>query len=216
MERVNDSALNRLLTPLMRRVRLMLARAVVNVINDGRKVQNLQVGLLDDEESDEVERLQNYGHFSVPLPGAEALIACVGAQRDQGIAVVVEDRRYRPTNLEPGDAGIYHHEGHRIRLTKDGRCIITCKTVEVYADESMTLTHPEPRLPATLRSRKVWALKVKASSTAILLPRMPSSMANRRISISTVATAAEPRGQCNDRFSHYLDERTRRYCTGWH
>ncbi|EOA0525865.1 phage baseplate assembly protein, partial [Salmonella enterica subsp. enterica serovar Montevideo] len=36
----------------------MLARAVVNVINDGRKVQNLQVGLLDDEESDEVERLQ--------------------------------------------------------------------------------------------------------------------------------------------------------------
>lgn len=84
MERVNDSALNRLLTPLMRRVRLMLARAVVNVINDGRKVQNLQVGLLDDEESDEVERLQNYGHFSVPLPGAEALIACVGAQRDQG------------------------------------------------------------------------------------------------------------------------------------
>ncbi|SUG97515.1 baseplate assembly protein [Salmonella enterica subsp. enterica] len=83
----------------MRRVRLMLARAVVNVINDGRKVQNLQVGLLDDEESDEVERLQNYGHFSVPLPGAEALIACVGAQRDQGIAVVVEDRRYRPTIL---------------------------------------------------------------------------------------------------------------------
>ncbi len=62
MERVNDSAMNRLLMPLMRRVRLMLARAVVNVINDGRKVQNLQVGLLDDEESDEVERLQNYGH----------------------------------------------------------------------------------------------------------------------------------------------------------
>lgn len=143
MERVNDSALNRLLMPLMRRVRLMVARAVVNVIHDGRKVQNLQVGLLDDEESDEVERLQNYGHFSVPLPGAEALIACVGAQRDQGIAVVVEDRRYRPTNLEPGDAGIYHHEGHRIRLTKDGRCIITCKTVEVYADESMTVDTPQ-------------------------------------------------------------------------
>ncbi|WP_172904112.1 phage baseplate assembly protein domain-containing protein, partial [Escherichia coli] len=61
MERVNDSALNRLLMPLMRRVRLMVARAVVNVIHDGRKVQNLQVGLLDDEESDEVERLQNYG-----------------------------------------------------------------------------------------------------------------------------------------------------------
>lgn len=118
----------------------MLARAVVNVINDGRKVQNLQVGLADDEESDEVERSVKFHTFQRSLPGAEALIAQVGAQRDQGIAVVVEqNRRYRPTNLEPGDAGIYHHEGHRIRLTKDGRCIITCKTVEVYADEGATV-----------------------------------------------------------------------------
>ncbi|HBL7873501.1 TPA: phage baseplate assembly protein V [Escherichia coli] len=162
MERVNDSALNRLLTPLMRRVRLMLARAVVNVINDGRKVQNLQVGLLDDEESDEVERLQNYGHFSVPLSGAEALIACVGAQRDQGIAVVVEDRRYRPTNLEPGDAGIYHHEGHRIRLTKDGRCIITCKTVEVYADESMTVDTPRTTFTGDVEIQKGLGVKGKS------------------------------------------------------
>ncbi|HFV8820973.1 TPA: phage baseplate assembly protein V, partial [Escherichia coli] len=153
---------NRLLTPLMRRVRLMLARAVVNVINDGRKVQNLQVGLLDDEESDEVERLQNYGHFSVPLPGAEALIACVGAQRDQGIAVVVEDRRYRPTNLEPGDAGIYHHEGHRIRLTKDGRCIITCKTVEVYADEGMTVDTPRTTFTGDVEIQKGLGVKGKS------------------------------------------------------
>ncbi|ECI5214701.1 phage baseplate assembly protein V [Salmonella enterica subsp. diarizonae] len=143
MEKINDSVMNRLLAPVMRRVRLMLARAVVNVINDGLKVQNLQAGLLDDEECDDIERLQNYGHFSVPLPGAEALIACVGAQRDQGVAVVVEDRRYRPTNMTPGDAGIYHFEGHRIRLTKDGRCIITCKTLEVYADERVTFDAPK-------------------------------------------------------------------------
>ena len=147
---MNESAFDRLMAPIMRRVRLMIGRAVVNIVNDALKVQNVQVGLLDDEESDNVERLQNYGQISVPLAGAEAIVACVGAQRDQAVALVIEDRRYRPTNLIAGDTGIYHYEGHRIRLTKDGRCIITCKTIEVYADESATFNTPKGKFTGDL------------------------------------------------------------------
>ncbi|MDF9346401.1 phage baseplate assembly protein V [Escherichia coli] len=86
----------------------------------------------------------------------------MGAQRDQGIAVVVEDRRYRPTNLEPGDAGVYHYEGHRIRLTKDGRCIITCKTVEVHADEGATVDTPKATFTGDVEILK--GLSVKGES----------------------------------------------------
>ncbi len=139
---MNDMSLNRMLSPVMRRVRLMLGRAVVNIVNDSLKAQNMQVSMLDDETPDDVERLQNYGLISVPLPGAEAVIGCIGADRDHAVALVVEDRRYRPTGLETGDTGLYHHEGHRLRLTKDGRLIITCKTVEIYADDSATLNTP--------------------------------------------------------------------------
>lgn len=151
---MNDMALSRLLAPVMRRVRLMLGRAVVNMVNDSLKAQNVQVSMLDDETPDEVERLQNYGLISVPLAGAEAIIGCIGADRDHAVALVVEDRRYRPTGLENGDTGLYHYEGHRLRLTKDGRLIITCKTVEVYADESATLDSPKTVITGDVEIQK--------------------------------------------------------------
>ncbi|MFY3377087.1 phage baseplate assembly protein V, partial [Escherichia coli] len=47
------------------------------------------------------------------------------------------------TGLTAGDTGVYHHEGHRIRLTKDGRIIVTCKMLEIYADEGMRVDTPE-------------------------------------------------------------------------
>lgn len=139
---MNESAFARLTAPMMRRIRLMLGRAVVNIVNDGLKAQNLQISMMGDDVPDDVERLQNYGQISVPLAGAEAIIACIGAQSDHSIALVVEDRRYRPTGLPAGDTGIYHFEGHRLRLTKDGRAILTCKTLEIYAEDSATLDTP--------------------------------------------------------------------------
>ncbi|EKQ1728183.1 phage baseplate assembly protein V [Salmonella enterica] len=115
-----------------------------------------------DEEPDDVERLLNYGQISVPLSGSEAIVACIGAQRDHAVALVVEDRRYRPTGLTAGDTGVYHYEGHRMRLTKDGRLIITCKTVEIYADESMTVDTPKTIYTGDVEIQK--GLNVKGKS----------------------------------------------------
>lgn len=139
---MSEQTFSRLIAPVMRRLRLMIGRAVITVVNDSLKEQNLQVTSLDDEPLDDVERPQNYGQFSVPLAGAEAIVVSLGGDTDSAVALVVEDRRYRPTNLVAGDSGIYHYEGHRIRLTKDGRAIITCKTAEVYADEKVAVTTP--------------------------------------------------------------------------
>jgi phage baseplate assembly protein V len=139
---MSEQAFSRLIAPVMRRLRLMVGRAVVTLVNDSLKEQNLQITSLDDEPLDDVERPQNYGQFSVPLAGAEAIVVSLGGDTDSAVALVVEDRRYRPTNLVAGDCGIYHYEGHRIRLTKNGRAIVTCKTLEVHADEKMDVTTP--------------------------------------------------------------------------
>ncbi|MBJ9011220.1 phage baseplate assembly protein V [Citrobacter koseri] len=159
---MDESVFGRMMAPFMRRVRLMLGRAVVNVVNDALKAQNVQISMLEDEEPDDVERLLNYGQISVPLSGSEAIVACIGAQRDHAIALVVEDRRYRPTGLTAGDTGVYHYEGHRMRLTKDGRLIITCKTVEIYADESMTVDTPRTIYTGDVEIQK--GLNVKGKS----------------------------------------------------
>lgn len=151
---MDEHGFGRLMAPFMRRVRLMLGRAVVTVVNDTLKAQNVQIGTLNDDTPEDVERLQNYGQISVPLAGAEAIIGCIGADRDHAVVLIVEDRRYRPTGLVAGDSGVYHFEGHRIRLTKDGRCIITCKTLEIFADESATIDTPKTILTGDVEIQK--------------------------------------------------------------
>lgn len=161
---MNESAFARLTAPMMRRIRLMLGRAVVNIVNDGLKAQNLQISMMGDDVPDDVERLQNYGQISVPLAGAEAIIACIGAQSDHSIALVVEDRRYRPTGLPAGDTGIYHFEGHRLRLTKDGRAILTCKTLEIYAEEGTTVDTPKTTFTGEVEIQKNLAVQGDVNS----------------------------------------------------
>ncbi|NKD22586.1 phage baseplate assembly protein V [Enterobacter asburiae] len=161
---MSEQAFSRLIAPVMRRLRLMIGRAVITMVNDSLKEQNLQVTGLDDEPLDDVERPQNYGQFSVPLAGAEAIVLSLGGDTDSAVAVVVEDRRYRPTGLVAGDSGIYHYEGHRIRLTKDGRAIVTCKTLEVYADERGLFDMPVARFTGDIEVDKNLLVKGKTES----------------------------------------------------
>lgn len=65
--------------------------------------------------------------------------------RDQATVLLVEDRRHRPTGLPAGDSGLYHYEGHRLRLTRDSRCIITCKTLEVVVEQEAVFNTPTAR-----------------------------------------------------------------------
>ena len=161
---MSEQAFSRLIAPVMRRLRLMIGRAVITMVNDSLKEQNLQVTGLDDEPLDDVERPQNYGQFSVPLAGAEAIVLSLGGDTDSAVAVVVEDRRYRPTGLVAGDSGIYHYEGHRIRLTKDGRAIVTCKTLEVYADERGLFDMPVAKFTGDIEVDKNLLVKGKTES----------------------------------------------------
>ncbi|EDE8444022.1 phage baseplate assembly protein V [Salmonella enterica subsp. enterica serovar Pomona] len=137
-----DVLFSRLLAPLKRSMHLLLTRGVLTGVNDSLRAQNVQMTALDDETFDDVERLQQYGQISVPLAGAEIVAGCISGIRDHAVALIIEDRRYRPTGLEPGDTGVYHFEGHRLRLTKDGRAILTCKTLEIYADERALVDAP--------------------------------------------------------------------------
>lgn len=149
-----DEVLGRLMAPLMRGIRLVFGRGVLTGTNDALKIQNLQMTGLDGEVFDEVERPQQYGQISVPLPGAEVFFACLAGQRDQAVALVVEDRRCRPGTLDAGDAGIYHYEGHRLLLTKGGRAVLTCKNLEIRASTRIRLNSPETEITGNVTIQK--------------------------------------------------------------
>lgn len=126
---------DRLLGPLKRRIMLMIGRSVVALVNDGLKLQGLQLTLLADEVRDDVERFQNYGFTSHPHPGAEAIAACVAGNRDHVVVLAVDDRRYRLQPLEQGEVAIYTDEGDKIVLQRGG-------TIEVTASTAVRLVTP--------------------------------------------------------------------------
>ena len=109
----------KLIAPMMRRLRLIADRAVVTMVTDSLQRQGLQLKVLADETADDVERFQNYGHTSVPPAGSEAIVLGIGGARAGLVAIAVEDKGVRPKDLEAGDNCLYHLEGHRIILRKD-------------------------------------------------------------------------------------------------
>jgi phage baseplate assembly protein V len=116
MQQMIAGIVRRMLDPIAQRVRLMVSRAVIKIVDDSLKCQGLQVSLLADEVRDDVERFQEYGFTSVPEAGAEAVFVSVGGNRAHGIVVATEDRRYRIKDLDPGDVCLYTREGERVFL----------------------------------------------------------------------------------------------------
>jgi phage baseplate assembly protein V len=135
------SSLNKLLDPLRRRVRLMISRAVLSAISDGSGIQLVQVKLLEGEVRDGVERFQNYGFTGVPIGGAEGIMACVSGNRDHGVIIAMDDRRYRVKGLQSGEVAMYSYQDkqphkHRIIFKKDGSIEVLAKNITVKATET--------------------------------------------------------------------------------
>ena len=141
---------NKLIDPLRRRVRLMIGRAVLAAADDSKGIQLVQVKLLDGEVGDGVERMQNYGYTSVPKVGAEGVMVCVSGDRTHGIVVVMDDRRYRLKNLQPGEVALYTDEGdtivmkrgRKIEVTAGAEVTVRAPVVKVEASTKVTLTTP--------------------------------------------------------------------------
>lgn len=147
---MNANVWSRLTAPLVRRIKLLVTRAVVKLVDPAQMMQSLQIEALAGEVLDNVEHFEPYGHTSHPLNGAEVLLFSVGGRRAHAIAGIVADRRYRLKNLAAGEVAIYTDEGDSIVLKRGRNIDITCgtkvtvtaPTVEVVASAKVMLTTP--------------------------------------------------------------------------
>ena len=130
---------DRVLSPLIRRIRLALGRGIVRLVNDADGIQKMQVGIMANETRSKVERFQEYGFTSVPLAGAEAAIISMGGNRDHSVIVAVDDRRYRLKSLEDGEVAIYTDEGDKIHLKRDNNIEIVTGTLTVNATDEIIM-----------------------------------------------------------------------------
>jgi phage baseplate assembly protein V len=146
---------NRLLSSLSRRLRLLIARAVVTAIDDSGRIQAAQVRLLDGEVRDEVEILHQYGFTSIPPGKREGLYFSVGGDRDHGVMVCVADREFRLGNLEPGETAIHTDEDmaagqHRVHFKRGQEIhLIAGDSSMVMTPSGITLTIGASRIALT-------------------------------------------------------------------
>lgn len=120
----------KMVAPIQRRVRHMIVRGIVEIVDDATTLQSLQMtvaGSSTDSEDDvqvrdELERFQQYGMSSAPSKDAEAICMAVGGSPDHMVVIAVDDRRYRPTGLEEGEVVLYTKDhGVLLKLDKDGK-----------------------------------------------------------------------------------------------
>lgn len=132
-------AIEKYTAPIWRRVLQTVARAVIKNSLDTGGVQKLQLLVLADELLDGVDRVQEYGFTSRPMTGAEAVMVCVGGNRDHPVVIAVDDRRYRIKALEEGEVAIYDDQdqkivlkrGNKIEVTTPGEVEVNAQTVDV-------------------------------------------------------------------------------------
>ncbi|EHA6962338.1 phage baseplate assembly protein V [Vibrio parahaemolyticus] len=141
--------LEKMLSPIKRRIIGMLSRSIVTGIVEDLQRQNLQVSINAGESCDSIERFQNYGLSSYPTAGSEAILAALGGNLGNLVAIAVEDKKVRPQG-ESGDVFLYHLEGHKVRLTKDGKIIVTATDVIFEAANSLTIISPETLIQGPL------------------------------------------------------------------
>jgi len=126
--------LTKWLQPINRKLRQIASRAVIKLVNDGLKLQELQIVGLSGETLDGVERFQEYGFTSHPKSGAEAISLSIGSNRSHTVIVAVDDRRYRLKGLESGEVALYDDLGQKIVLKRD-RIEVESPKVVVTSDD---------------------------------------------------------------------------------
>lgn len=142
----NDTVLQRLLEPLRRRIALMVRRARIALVNDANPVQTMQLEMFKGECRDGVERIQEYGLSTVPLPGGQAIAASMDGECGHEVVVSTDDRRYRPSKQNPGDVMLYTASNRKddadtenhVCLENELRALRTrSKTVVIDADDML-------------------------------------------------------------------------------
>lgn len=128
-----------MVNPLRNRVYNMITRAVLEAVNDSKKMQVVKIELLKGESRDEVERFQNFGFTSVPPVSAECVAVAVGGNTEHLIVIVADDRQSRLKNLAGGESAQYNEEGTFIHLKKGGKVIIKNADNEFIELNSETL-----------------------------------------------------------------------------
>ena len=127
-----STVLGRALSKIRRGIQLALSRAVVTLVDDGPKMQEIQLQILTGELVDGVEKFEPYGLTSHPFTKSEAIAASIGGARGHLVALVVGDRRYRLAGLAEGEVALFDDQGQYVKIARSGIHVHTTQDVVLH------------------------------------------------------------------------------------
>jgi phage gp45-like len=141
---METSVLNWFLAPIKNRVRLMVTRSILDLVDDsgGRQLISIHRHQKTDGD-DNIERFQNYGFTSRAHTdgGAETVDVAVGGNGAHRVTICVDDRRYRFHVDEEGEVAVYDDIDQVVWLRRDGIHVKSPKTVRLEGDVIELVAH---------------------------------------------------------------------------
>lgn len=122
----------RITDTIRKKIFLVAGRGTLKTVDNTKTTAKVQGEFIKDEIISDIEKLEDYGFTSYPEEGAQIVAIFIDGNREQGLAIRTHDRRYRPTDLEPGEACMYHKSGSRVTMKADG-------SIEVESTVGITL-----------------------------------------------------------------------------
>lgn len=105
---------------LWHRLRAMIGRGRITLLDDSGAVQTAQLTLSAQELVDPIRRVAEYGFTSNPPIGTDAVVIFIGGDRSKGAIIATNHQASRLKNLQPGDAAIYDNRGRWVWLKSTG------------------------------------------------------------------------------------------------
>ena len=110
-------AFQRLLTPILARIRRVIMGSVIKMVDDSGDLQKMQVQTIGRSVYDNIEKFGQFGFTSNPPAGLDSIIV---ERNGKYISIAIGDRKYRIKNLASGDVAIYDMRGQIVKLNADG------------------------------------------------------------------------------------------------
>lgn len=133
-------AVGRIVSPLNRRVRLMVGRAIIRLVDDAQGAQRVQLDMLEGEDPDSVERFGEYGLASHPPDDTDAIGLAVGGDRSHVVCIATNHRDSRPKNLAKGEVALFTQQhGKRFYARDNGKCDIGANNEDLSDDQLVAI-----------------------------------------------------------------------------
>lgn len=166
-----------------------ISTSTLKIVNDKTKTQTCQLELFSGEIKEKVERWQQYGITSVPLPETEALCIAAGGERDRVYIVATEDKDYRPVSLKYGEVALYTNEKDKLHFQNGNKVLLETQFFTAKVKEKIQEETKQRECKATDSIKnETKSFTLKAANSSLIDTKSFELKASTSVKIDTQST----------------------------